>query len=111
MRAGRLSRSLSLAAAIRELVTTDPLVVKMLLRDGVVPHCPRAQCGSSCRESTTAYLLKGAEGGCDHREQVEYVQRAATGAAEEGCSKERTEHHLAPIATHEYGVFQDLGVR
>ena len=88
MRAGRLSRSPSLAAANREPVATDQLVVKMLLRDEVVPHCPRAQRGSSCRESTTAYLLKGAEGGCDHREQVEYVQRAAAGAAEEGCSKE-----------------------
>ena len=88
MRAGRLSLSLSLAAAIRELVTTDQLVVKMLLRDGVVPHCPRAQRGSSCIESMTAYLLKGAEDGCDHREQVEYVQRAVAGAAEEGCSKE-----------------------
>ena len=57
-RAARAGRTLALAAAIRELVTTDPLVVKMLLRDGVILR--------NCRESTTAYLLKREVGGCDY---------------------------------------------
>ena len=68
--AARAGRDLALAAAIHELVTTGPLVVKMLLRDGVILCCFQVRAQPGCRESTTAYLLKGVEGGCDYRERV-----------------------------------------
>ena len=94
--AARAGRTLALAAAIHELVTTGPLVVKMLPRDGVILCCFQVGAQLGCRESTTAHLLKGVDGGCNDRERVEYAQRAVAGAAEEGegCIEGRT---LAPI--------------
>ena len=83
--AARAGRTLALAATIHEL--TGPLVVKMMLRDGVILCCFQVRAQLGCRESTTAYLLKGMEGGCNDRERVEYAQRAVAGAAEEDASK------------------------
>ena len=90
----RRGQALALAVAIRELVvTTDPLVVNSLLRDGgdssllclwcvVKRDCDWGVAGTVllvgslcfvCGESTTLYWLKGVVGVFNYRERSEYV--------------------------------------
>jgi hypothetical protein len=86
-----VGRALGLAAAIRELViTTDPLVGELLLREGGDSPLFRWWRGvgvatgvrislfvaqSDCEESVTVYWQKDVVGECDYRRRAEYVLR------------------------------------